>query len=390
MKKILFLIHTLGGGGAEKVLVDLVNNIDASQYDVTVMTVVDTGIYRSRLAKHIKYKTMLKIGKAASKDTSGSLLANISTSKKKAIGLYTAFWRNFPTSLIYKLFIKEKYDYEVAFLEGICAKIIAASTNPNSKKIAWIHVDLVNQHKSSAVFKNEVQEKLTYAAFDKIMCVSNYAKEQFQKLFDLPRDKLLVRYNAVDDKKIIELSQNEPLKSIITKRKFTICSVGRLNKQKSYIRLLEVAKKLKANFDFDIWIFGEGTDRTNLEEYIKENSLQDCVFLLGYNENPYYYIKQADVFVCSSIAEGFSTAVTEAIILGIPVVTTDCSGMKELLGESEYGLIVENSTQGLFDGINSVLLDDYKLLKFYKEQVMKRRKDFSFDNRVKEIEKIFS
>ena len=156
-KKVLFLIHTLGGGGAEKVLVNLVNNLDRKKYDITVMTVIDTGIYKSALKSDIKYKTIFKLPPTNKKkknvQISGSLL-NGSSKKKWLINLYTKFWQKAPLRLIHKLFIGNGYDIEIAFLEGISAKIIANSSNSSAKKYAWIHVDLLQQHKSKNVFSN--------------------------------------------------------------------------------------------------------------------------------------------------------------------------------------------------------------------------------------------
>lgn len=96
-------------------------------------------------------------------------------------------------------------------------------------------------------------------------------------------------------------------------------------------------------------------EREKLEKLIMDNHLSDVVFLYGYKENPYPYIKSSDVFICSSYAEGFSTVVTEALILGVPTVTTDCAGMRELLGDSHYGLIVKNSEEGLLEGITQMI-----------------------------------
>lgn len=389
MKKILFLIHTLGGGGAERVLVDLVNNLDKRNYEITVMTVVDTGIYKEALVPEIKYKTMFKLpGFIKGKNESGSLLNDISGKRKALIKIYTLFWKYVSPKLIYRYFIKDIYDYEVAFLEGICAKIIGSSSNPKAKKYVWIHVDLINQRKSGNVFKNLRDEKQTYGRFDKIVCVSEFVREQFMKLFKLEKANVVVKYNPIDEKVIYEKSLAETC-DMVTKRKFTICSIGRLNKQKSYIRLLKVVNELyKNNFDFDLWIIGEGTDKGNLLEYIKTNHLSDKVFLLGYKKNPYCLLKQADLFVCSSLVEGYSTAVTEAVILGIPVLTTDCSGMREILGNSEYGIIVENSIKGIKDGLEKILTDR-SFCDYYQHQVEIRRESFRLEPQIKAIEELF-
>ena len=162
-KKILFLIHTLQVGGAEKVLVNLVNKLDKKKYDVTVMTVINTGAFREALDKDIKYKTIIDIkmpGKKT-KNKSGNLLNKTSKVKQMMANLYRWAWRYVNCEKIYKKFIKEDYDVEVAFLEGISAKIIANSTNKHAKKIAWIHVDLLNEKKTEKFFKYREEEANT-------------------------------------------------------------------------------------------------------------------------------------------------------------------------------------------------------------------------------------
>ena len=92
------------------------------------------------------------------------------------------------------------------------------------------------------------------------------------------------------------------------------------------------------------------------QKFIDDNKLNDCVELTGFIDNPYPLLKKADLFVCSSLTEGFSTVVSEAIFLGTPVLTTDCAGMKDILGDSEFGLIVENNENGLYEGLKQLLM----------------------------------
>lgn len=393
MKKVLFLIHTLGGGGAEKVLVNLVNNLDPSKYDITLMTVIDVGILKKDLKDNIHYKTMVKNPfkkdkKVSPKDisTSGSLLNKTSKVKVILAKVYTFAWRHAPVKVIYRAFIKEKYDVEIAFLEGICAKIIAASDNTDSLKYSWIHVDLVNQHKSSKIFRNLFEEKSVYDKFDKIICVSNVVKDQFIKKYDIDRRKVIVRYNPIDSIEIINKSK-EPIFDYIEKNKFTICSVGRLNAQKAFDRLLRIHKKLvEEGLKHDLWIIGEGTSKVQLEKYIADNNLEFSCKLLGYKRNPYNYFKQADLFVCSSIAEGFSTVASEAIVLGLPIVTTDCSGMKELLGyNNDYGIVTENDEDKLYEGIRTIL-SNKNLYDYYKARIIERKELFNLNKSIANIE----
>lgn len=387
MKKLLFLIHTLGGGGAERVLVNLVNNIDPTQFDVTVMTVIDTGIYKKQLASHVHYRSMIRFPskKEQKGNESGSLLGRTTKLKTVGVKLYTFFWRHAPLKLIHKLFIGNKYDVEVAFLEGICAKIIANSGNSCSQKISWIHVDMVNQHKSKNVFTSEQQERITYNKFDKIVCVSNYVKEQFFKLFNIDEKKVTVKYNVIDANEVMALASNKT----IAHNKFTICSVGRLNKQKNYMRLAQCVYKLHTDgYDFDTIVIGEGTSREELNAYITEHNMSSYFKLIGFHRNPYPYVKNADLFVCSSDAEGYSTSVVEALILGIPVVTTDCAGMSEIIGDSESGIITEKSVASLCNGI-ALLLNDKELYEKAKANAIRRGQDFCLDKSVRDIVKLF-
>ena len=114
--------------------------------------------------------------------------------------------------------------------------------------------------------------------------------------------------------------------------------------------------------------------------------MEKLVTLLGYDTNPYQYIARADLFVCASFSEGFSTAATEALIVGTPVCTVEVSGMKEMLGENdEYGIVTENSEEALYEGIKR-LLDDPALLAHYRKQAALRGEQFSTEKTVKAVE----
>lgn len=386
-KKVLFLIHTLQVGGAEKVLVNLVNKMDKNKYDITVMTVINTGAFIKELDKDINYKTIFSINflNSNNKDSSGNLLNKTSKIKTILANLYKFMWRHINCEKIYKKYIKEDYDIEIAFLEGISAKIIASSTNKESKKIAWIHVDLINERKTEKFFKKN-EEKLVYEKFEKIVAVSKHVKEQFIKKYNYDVNKVIVKYNPIDEK-YISLCSNEKLLDI-EKTRFTLCTVGRLSVQKGYDRLLKAVRRLnEAKLVFDLWIIGVGAEEDKLKQYIKENNL-DNVKLLGYKKNPYNYMKNADMFVCSSRAEGFSTVVSEAIILGIPVITTDCSGMKELLGENqEYGIICKNEEDALFNGLFDILSNKEKYI-YYKNKIIERKQMFNIHSAVRNIEEL--
>lgn len=124
-----------------------------------------------------------------------------------------------------------------------------------------------------------------------------------------------------------------------------------------------------------------------LEEFVRNNNMEDSVIFLGYKINPYKYVAKCNLFVCASFAEGFSTAATEALIVGTPVCTVEVSGMREMLGNNEYGLITENNEEDLYEGIKK-LLEKPELLEDYRERAKKRGMFFSTEKTVKAVEEM--
>ena len=165
-----------------------------------------------------------------------------------------------------------------------------------------------------------------------------------------------------------------------------IISVGRLIEQKAYTRLLRIHKKLlDSGLKHNLYIVGEGHQKQILQNYIDENNLKTTAHLLGLKKNPWRYVSKSDLFVCSSLKEGFSTAVTEALVLGIPVITTLCSGMNEMLNNGEFGVIVDNNEDALYEGMYK-LLSDKNLLNHYKNKAVERSKHFELNTTVQAVE----
>lgn len=370
-KKILFLIESFAGGGVEKVFIDLINNMDISKYDITVMSIWDYGVRKKDLRKDVKYKSIFPNIKGISK-------------------IFHNFVEKSDGKLLYKLGIREKYDIEIAFIEGRATKIIGASTNPNSRKIAWVHIDLSQGHWTSMVFNKSLEkEKECYKRFNDIIFVSNSAKAGFKKLFGDDFDNLQVKYNPIIADDVIKKSQEVVDDIEKPKDKKLLVTSGRLVSQKGYESLLEVCNRLNNDkLDYELWILGEGWARPRLEELINKYNLNN-VKLFGFKENPYKYIKQGDLFVCSSKNEGFSLVIAEAMILGLPVISTNCSGPNELLNFGEYGFMVENTEDALYEGLKEILMGEEKL-RYYIEKSKERINFFNYKDRISDIERLFS
>lgn len=369
MKKILFLINTLNVGGAEKVLIDFVNNLskDTSNYDITLQTIIDTSPLKHRLSNRIQYKSIIK--------TSNKILKRI---------LMHILCFKVPASIIHKVFIGNKYDYEIAFLEGIPTKIIGASKNNKSIKYSWVHTDLNTNYNLSKVFGNKNNQIDCYNKFDKIICVSSETKSSFIKQFGL-KDKVILKYNLIDEDEIKSKLSAQPQQH----KNFHIVSVGRLEYVKGFDRLLTIISRLKKdNIICDLTIVGDGSKSDELKQYTIDNNIADNVTFIGFSDNPYQYMQCADLIVCPSRIEGFSTVVVEAILLGKPVVVSDCAGMKEILGQSEYGLIASNDTDELYNAVKNMICND-ELRQGYAQKARLRSTYFAKNRRLAEIMDLF-
>lgn len=364
MKKVLFLIPTLAHGGAEKVLVNLVNNLDKDKYDVTVHVMFDGGVNKKFLKPHIHYKYMFK------KIFRGSAM------------LFSMMSPRF----LYKHLIKEEYDIVVSYLEGVTARIASGS---KAKKVSWIHIEMLDDKAFTLGFKSKKEALKYYNLFDRNVCVSNTVKEKFCA-FGVDKDKTLVLYNTNEDEEIKEKSEEIIEDIVFDKNTVNLVSVGKLVPSKGYDRLLRIHDRLiKEGFPIHTYILGIGEYEDEFKKFIKENHLEDSFTLLGYKINPYKYVKNCDLYVCSSRREGFSTAVTESLIVGTPVISTECSGAVELLGENnEYGVVVQNDEEALYDGLKNLLSDKEKI-KHYHKQAVKRAEFFKKETRVQEVEKMF-
>ena len=363
MTRILFFIESLTGGGAEKVLRDLVNHMDQTRFDITVQTVwpCDPSRY---LGPGIRYKSMY-------------------SSYSKLNRLRYRFEAE--TGLAYRLHIKDDYNIECAYLEMGPTKVMAASTNKKARKLAWVHCDL-----TKAVDDPEGLARKTsdwYERFDEIICVSNGVKASFDELFG-HRYHSIVLNNVIDDEMILESSHLET-EDFKHGDEPVVMAVGRLSVPKNFYRLLSAHERLiHEGIPHQLWIIGEGSERAGLERFVKELGISDTVRMPGFRENPYAYMRHADIIACSSSYEGFSTAAVEAVVLSKPFITTECFGMREILGDSEFGLIVDNNDEAFYQGLKRMLTDS-NLRERYSQAASIRGREFSADVLTEKTERFF-
>ncbi len=366
MIKILFLIHDLGPGGAEKVLVNLVNNMNKEVFDITVMALFGGGVNEQFLSPDVRYQVVYK----------------------KTFSMNSHIMKLFSPELLHRAYIREKYDIEVSYLEGPSARIISGCRDQSTKLVSWIHVEQHNRKVAAGAFRSYRESAECCGRFDRIVAVSDFVRRDFQSIYP-ELDNVKVLYNTIETDKILALKDEPVPEGLFSNDEFKICGVGKVVPVKGFMKLARIHKCLIENhYPVHTYILGDGNEREKIEAYIKENGLEDTFTFLGYQLNPYKYVAKCDVFVCASSAEGFSTAATEAVIVGTPVITTPVSGMEELLGEEPCGTVTGFDEADMYSEIECWIRHP-EIRKMFQERTKRRAKQFSQQETVKNTENFF-
>lgn len=347
-KKILFVTnHFRFSNGVATVLRNLIANLDENEYDISLLALYE---FNEEFAKPIINK--INVVKGFDFYFRGF---------DKIVNLFSP-------KIIYKMFIKEHYDLEVAFQFGMPTKCIAVSPNPN--KLCWMH-----GYDSKMVLKEY------YKMFPKVI---NVAKSGRDRMISDGFDPLQCDYcyNIIDEEPILELSKEKcPIQK---KHKYCVINVSRLTPEKGFMRYLECIKEIvKINQNVEFWIVGGGLEEPKMRKFIKGNNLEEYVIMVGQQTNPYKYLKEADLYFCASYREGFSTSCQEAALLGIPVVSVEVGGAHELKELTNCGSVIKNDKKSICKELSKILKNENTLKKwndqaqiskflFYKKERIKK------------------
>ena len=278
-----------------------------------------------------------------------------------------------PDSLLYRLVIRKNYDIEIGYCMSLPIKIIAASKR-DCLHLAWMH---------------GYDEGLTlipsYKKVHKVICVSKSAAERFAKEtnHEIPVE---YSYNLVDDETVIRMGSESI--TLPDTRDITFVCVGRHEPGKGYMNVVECIGKLKKNgYRVQAWLIGNGPQHAELKNRAEQLGVTENVFFLGEQRNPHAYTSKADVFVCSSFSEGYSTACTEAIMLGVPVLTTDVGGAREIIEDANCGMVVGMRVDDLYDGMKHIL-DHPELVSVWKKILEQSKYVFSKKERAARLKNI--
>ena len=341
MKKILFTAYSLEIGGIEKALITLLNYLGSQKkYEITLVLEENKGELLNDLKKNIKiieYKP----------DKSKNIIIRKFKNLIKRIRFITKY--------------KNKFDFSVSYATySLPGSFIARVTSKNS--CLGVHSEYMT------FFNNNKQEyinffdKLKVEKFKNIVFVSENAKKIFDENYFKLKYKTKTIYNLIDYKDIINKSKEniEEKKSDV----YTFLNVGRhTEKDKKLSRIIQAAKKLKKDdLQFRIIFVGDGKDSAKYREEVKKNDLEKEVIFLGNKKNPYPYFKIADSLIMTSEYEGFPVVYMEALILRLPIITTNVSDSKEII-ENKYGIVVEKNVDLIYNSMKKAIKEGIQVTK---------------------------
>jgi len=353
-KKILFLIPSLVGGGAERTLINLLNRINYDNYDIHLVVVANVGNYLTQVPPTVKLITLFR---------SNFIVRSLAYIQKN-----TGF--NFFFKIKIQSRIHDNYDVAISYLDGNFTELLFFIKNVN-KRYTWVHSSYRTNSNFSRFYNNEIyREKLKkerYGRLDGLYFVSQDSMEEFIYYFGVfPIMKVI--YNLIDSDSLIAKSNLSLNGNNINK--FQFLAIGSLLPVKGFDYLIKAARILRnKNFDFELVIAGKGPLEKKLKLLIKKMNLSNYVKLVGFVSNPYPLIKNCDVFVMSSLSEALPTVLCEAMILGKPTLVTDCSGCKEIVDHGKYGLMAGQNPESIAENMISYMENEKLILEYHQKSL---------------------
>ena len=365
MKKLLFVINTLGYGGAERALLNLLGALDPAQYQISLFVLTGQGELIHELPAYVGIlnadyndcsvltkagrthllRCVLRagIGKGLLVKRARYLLKNLyRMCREKRIQADKLCWRILAEGAPAP---EGEYDLAVAYLEGGATYYVADQVRAK-KKAAFVHIDYVQAGYGKALDLD------CYQRMDHIFTVSNEVKEHFLEVYPSYENKVSVFPNLVDQKRVCRLAEEgEGFSDAF--HGVRILTVGRLTEQKRYDVAIDAMALLKKTSPVPVrwYVLGEGALREQLERQIQKLGLEKEFHLLGVKANPFPYYRECDLYVHATGYEGKSIAIQEAQILGKPILATDCSGNREQIEPDVDGRLCRLDSQSVSDEI---------------------------------------
>jgi len=364
---ISFFIPTLQIGGAERVVVNLANGFCTKGYNVHVVLLKQEGQFINAL-----------------------------DDKCEIINLGVKRTRNaFPS--IYRYIKTERPDVVISSIDHLNVAVLLVKQFLHTKtKYIIIEHNVVTNDLLSMFYHNGTLSgivpslmKILYPKADRVIAVSESVKKSLIDKIPQLSNNVSVIYNPIFSQDILTKSKENVDDAVIKQwlNEFVIISVGRLERVKDYPTLIRAfAIVRQQGVDAKLVLLGDGTERNNLENLVKQLHLTEHVYMPGFTDNPYKYISKANVFVLSSVSEGLSSVLIEALGCGVPIVSTDCNGApNEILDNGKYGKLVPiNNPQAMAEAILSIFDNNN-----YDTNIgIQRAKQFSIEQAVTKYEEV--
>ncbi|MDH6354461.1 glycosyltransferase involved in cell wall biosynthesis [Dysgonomonas sp. PH5-45] len=382
MKRILFFNDCFYMGGTEVLLLDILNHLAEKQCEVTLL--IPNPSERNKMLSEVSPKITIKY-----------------IYPKQPEGFKKKFYKNlsifFPRIYAKKFGINEKdYDLIVAFKDTFYSIIFSRM---NVRKLQWVHTQPFERDYGSHSLKEWIAMRLneyhlykmrkSFNRYDEIICVSDSCKNKYMDIYKktVRKTDIKVLYNAMNLSGIAEKS--ELTVNDIPRFDGTLfIVVVRLSFEKTVDRTIKMTRKLlDEGYDFRVMILGDGPQYDNLKKLIAELNLEDKITMYGRVSNPYPYMRRADWLLCGSSIESFSLVLLEAISLGTPVIATDCGGPEDVIARGKYGMMIENSIDGVYTGMKTAL-DKPELKDYYNSLASENLTRFDYNKWIAEVDRL--
>lgn len=388
-KKILFYTSGVGLGGVEKVVLEVLKEIDKSKFDIKLaLQYENENLFENEIPKEVNYKYMLP-----QKIIDKSLYYR---ERKKNIfyKMLYSFMLSYEKYTIKKNYLEFSKDREIVidFKSGDFLKLINLENAVDKKRICWLHGEItkLNKYEKRKKFLRENLNKC-----DKVICICEDMKNGVIKEIPELEEKLEVIYNPFDIEKI-KIKSNDYSEIKKEEKKLLednyIIMVSRLElKMKDFDTLIKAFKIVnQKRKDIKLYLLGEGPDREKIENMIKNEDLQEYIKLLGVKRNPYTWIKNSKLLVHSSKSEGFGLVLVEALILKRIIVSTNCKvGPREILDSGKYGSLVEvGDYNAMAQEILELLQENSIKREKYLSNIDESVERFDKKNIIKQIERV--
>jgi glycosyltransferase involved in cell wall biosynthesis len=392
-KKLLFVINTMGRAGAETALISLLRKLNSiGQYDLYLYTIIPCGELFDRVPQGVHILNKL-INKGSVLSASGHMqivreviysffyhlngvkmfcymIKNIREQKTTGRKLQydKLLWRLLANG---RPELEGTYDLAVAFIEGASAYYLTDKVKARHKA-AFIHIDY------QWAGYTPLMDRGCYQGMERIFVVSSEVGKKFLSVYPQYQEKVRLFHNLLDKNGI----QRKAVRGTGFTDEFNgirLLTVGRLHYQKGYDIAIQTLAKLRSDgYNVRWYVIGEGLERASLEKLIKKFEVEDSFILMGAKENPFPYMKQADIYVHATRFEGKSIAIEEAQILGKAIVASDCTGNTEQIVSGFDGILLPLDVEKLAYALE-MLVDHPELRKKYAKHALEKKLEFPED-----------